>query len=66
MTLLEKQLMEAQLYIHTLARELARTVDERDAALARVMMLEATADGCIPVEVVDVPTIQRTQTRRDG
>jgi chromosome segregation ATPase len=57
---LARQYREAQTYIHNLARELATACDERDAARQRVRELEAQLTGCIPVEIVDFPTANRT------
>jgi hypothetical protein len=58
-----KQQKESQLYIHRLSSELLQVTDDRDRLQARVRELEAAATGCIPVEIVDAPTVNRRRTR---
>jgi len=58
------QFREAQVYITTLARELALCADERERLAAEVRDLRAELTDSIPVEIVDIPTVQRTTTRR--
>lgn len=58
-----RQQGETELYIRTIARELEIAASDRDRAWARVRVLEAAAAGCIPVEVIDIPTLSRAKTR---
>lgn len=58
---LRRRLAEANLYIATLAAELQRVTDDRDAAREEVRLLRGLLAGAVPVEV---PEPSRTPTRR--
>lgn len=58
---LRRRLREANLYITTLAAELQRVTDDRDAAREEIRLLQEKMTGSVPVEI---PCPSRTTTRR--